>query len=166
MISVNVKVEGFDIRRLGKLPLYIEKNSMDVLQEIAEFTQRSAKARAPHFTGALSSSLMVKKQNSTTIAVYTDIPYAWTMESGEGLPMQVPIEGNPRLQTWLIATNWGREKKRDAGYRQKARVPKMPGHVVVTHYKPFIQPALDSAMNRLDTLIQRAIDKSITQMGG
>lgn len=167
-MTTNIKIKG-----LGKienafrnLPEELQKGINEGGMDFMKAVKKSAKLRAPRFTGYLASSIFVDKIGKNEIVLSVDAPYAAKMETGKGLPRYMSIK-RLRATGWLgkkivgdgfITASRTRGKKEIAGYKQPKK-----GMVVVSHYKPFIQPALEHNIAKLQTILLNKTEKSIKE---
>jgi hypothetical protein len=116
--------------------------------------QKSAKIRAPRYTGSLANSIkVIKIKNGWVLSV--DQPYAYEQETGEGLPRYVPISA-------LRNTGWTREKSKTRGGLIKGGSKKAEkGFFVKRSYKPFITPAIESNINIFSQNLKKSINTAI-----
>jgi len=109
----------------------------DVMGKYASLVQKSAKLRAPRFTGALANSITIKPVSKTEIHITTNVPYAQYQETGFK-PHWVGKVGHEDVAEWM-------KKKGLAGRK-----------MFVSKYKPFMRPAAWDNIEKLKLLIKNA----------
>lgn len=113
------------------------------------FVQKSAKLRAPRFSGQLAESIIFKKNNRNNWQLSVLSPYGWFQEHGfEGkfLPASMPVEGGYRIIDWMA--NMGLN---GSGFRPSG----------IPH--PFIEPALNAGLRRLPEMLSQATYKAVQE---
>ena len=163
---INIRITGMkEVKNAFRnLPKELKKEISNGGMTFMRAVKKSAKLRAPRFTEYLASSIFVDKRGKNEIILSVDAPYAAKMETGKGLPRYMPIK-RLRATGWLgrkiagdgfITASRTRGKKEIAGYK-----PPKKGMVVISHYKPFIQPALEHNIAKLQTILSDKTNKAI-----
>lgn len=143
-----------------KLLPNIQKEIMKESSTFLKDVRKSAKMRAPRYTGYLASSIFVKTINDKQVGLEVTAPYAYEQETGEGLPRLVPI-------SQLKKSGWTREASRTIGGLKKYGGPTTKeGFFVKRSYKPFVTPALEQNLNKLAQRMGNATIKGIKKSGG
>lgn len=142
MADIKIEVRGLNELQtyLTNLPSKLNKNFSQGQKEFASFVQKSAKLRAPRTTGSMAQSIQVTtKGKETTISV--DSPYAYFQEFGFKPHMIYPDMDN-------------REgvKLSDLGFTHP---------VMVKSYHPFIVPAVEMGIAKLNMILNRSADKAL-----
>jgi len=156
---IQVQIHGLD--RVNKFFMNLSPNlkeeTVDELEQFLKDVRKSAKLRAPRFTGYLASSIFVKRQGDKTVILEVTAPYAYEQETGEGLPRKVPV-------IELKRAGWTHDASRTRGGLKKAGGGKAPkGYFIKRSYKPFIQPALEHNLNKLASRMSKATIKAINK---
>jgi len=140
-----------------KLPIKLQKEIMSESSTFLGDVRKSAKLRAPRYTGYLASSIFVKKSGKKTIVLKVNAPYAYEQETGEGLPRQVPLSE-------LKKSGWTHEASRTRGGLKKAGGGQAkPGFFMKRSYKPFVRPALEHNLNKLAQKLANATSRAINK---
>jgi hypothetical protein len=153
---IQIQVKG-----LNKLNGFLRGLPQNLNREISKESElfmidvsKSAKLRAPRYTGFLASSIHVYKRGKT-ITLEVTAPYAYEEETGEGLPRQVPIRE-------LKSSGWTPEASRTRGGLKKGiGIKAKKGFFIKRSYKPFVAPALEHHIGKLSQRMGRATDKAI-----
>jgi hypothetical protein len=127
-----------------ELPNFIETEIDKAEGEFMAFVQKNAKLRAPRLTGALAQSIGKTHDKKGTWQLIVDSPYGWFQEHG--------------FRPHLIFSSWS------------TRVGPIIsdvygdfGAAIAKKNTPFIQPAFESGLNHLPSILQRAIFKAATE---
>lgn len=140
-----------------KLPQKLQKEIMDESSSFLGDVRKSAKLRAPRFSGYLASSIFIIEKGDKQVGLKVTAPWALQQETGAGLPRYVSIK---HLKSWFGAS-------RTRGVQKVAQgAPKGKGGkgmVVVRKYKPFVKPALEHNINKLTTRMSNATIRAINK---
>ena len=157
MIQVQIKGLKRTQNFLAELPKHLNKEIMAKSEYFMRFIQKSAKLRAPRFTGFLASGISIRKENNSII-LESISPYAAKQEIGEGLPIYEKIS---KLSPWFNAS-----RTMGPGKVAPGGLPPKKGYFVVRNYKPHIFPALESGLKNLPNMLKNAVDNAIKSSGG
>jgi hypothetical protein len=108
----------------------------DVMGKFVSLVQKSAKLRAPRFTGDLAKSITVKPVSKTEIHITTNVPYAQYQETG-------------------FVPHWVSRRHASVNEWMKKKGLKDIG-MFVSKYKPFMRPAAWDNIEKLKLLIKNA----------
>ncbi len=143
VIVVNIRgvkrVNNFLIR----LTRNTEKEVKNEMMEFNKFVQKSAKLRAPRDTGDLAKSINVR-ENKNQIIISVDSPYGIFQEKG-------------------FRPHWVHADMPDRRGNTIGSVLNRRGFIYVRNFKPFIIPALESALTRLPMMSSRAVEKAVAK---
>ncbi|KKM80820.1 hypothetical protein LCGC14_1335960 [marine sediment metagenome] len=98
--------------------------------------QKSAKLRAPRWTGKLAKSIIVREIKKNTVMLTVNSPYGAFQELGFK-PHYVELRRSTR--SGHVVADWARTKG----------VKGQTGSIFVSKFKPFIRPALEMNLSRL-----------------
>jgi hypothetical protein len=148
---VTIKMYGLEKvqRKIKNLPKYVTDEIDKTEGKFMDSMARSARVRAPHFSGQLASSITYKKNNKGNWQLTVDSPYGWFQEHGfEGkfLPAGMPVQGGYRIGDWMQAKGMT-----GFGFRPSG----------IAH--PFVQPALEAGLSRLPNMLDVAVQKAIKE---
>jgi hypothetical protein len=159
MVQINLQIKGLErvenlFRNLpGELQKEINLSSKQFLKDV----RKSAKLRAPRYTGFLASSIFVDANGKNRYVLTVEAPYAYEQETGKGLPREVPISE-------LKMSGWTREASRTRGRLIKGGGgTASKGKFMKRSYKPFIQPALEHNIARFQTILSDSTKRAIRQ---
>ena len=151
-IKNDKRVEHFILDLFKK----VQKEIMDESSSFLKDVRKSAKLRAPKFSGFLASSIFVKKKGDKQVGLEVDADYAYEQETGEGLPREVPLSE-------LKKAGWTHEASRTrSGLRKTGGGKARAGFFMKRSYKPFIKPALEKNLNKLAGRMNKATKRAIT----
>lgn len=158
MTSLTIEINGLKKveNALRNLPPELKKAITDGGMKFMKKVKKSAKLMAPRYSGFLASSIFIDKEKDNIVLSAT-AKYAAAMETGEGLPHYV---SKKKLKNWF-----GASRTRGVG-KVALGSPKGnggKGMVVVRHYKPFIQPALEKNIAKLQTILSDSSEKGIKE---
>ncbi|RLD42762.1 MAG: hypothetical protein DRI86_11100 [Bacteroidetes bacterium] len=164
MITITIKGLDKTMDFTRRLPKHTRQELMQAQEIFLKEVRKSAKLRAPRFTGRLASKIVIKKKSKNSYVLQSVVAYAAKQELGVGLPMYVPIATLIK-SGWLIKTARGyRTASRTRGPRAVAgTLPPRRGFAVVRHYKPHIYPALEINLSKLPNILNRAIKKALNK---
>ena len=168
-MQIQIKINNLDrINNLFvKLSPNLQKEILNKSEEFMKRVQKSAKLRAPRFTGYLASSIFVNKEGENSIVLRVTAPWGLKMETGEGLPQYVPISELLR-KGWAAKSGHGYDiaSKTRGEMLVKGSLPYKRGYFRVTHYKPFILPALEANISKLPQMLANATHEAIIKARG
>ena len=151
---IQIQIQGLD--RVNSFLVKLPKNVVTEIElagdEFSKFVQKSAKLRAPRFSGQLAESITVTHPKKNRIEVNVNSPYGIFQEKGftpRFLPSNLVVNGGYRIGDWM-------KHKGISGFGIK---PSGRPH-------PFIKPALEVGLSNLPNLIQRHLQKAIKNSGG
>ena len=151
---MQISIQGLE--RVNNFLVKLPKNVTNEIEmagdEFSKFVQKSAKLRAPRFSGQLVESITVTHPKKNRIEVTVNSPYGIFQETGftpRFLPSNLVVHGGYRIGDWMQA-------KGISGFGIK---PSGRPH-------PFIQPALAQGLIVLPNLIQSHLNKAIKESGG
>jgi len=130
----------------------LNKEIPKVMNLFMKETQKSARIRAPKFTGQLSRSIRVFKKGNKTIILRVDSPYGYFQEFGftpKFLPADLPVEGGYRITDWMQSKGITGRGIKPSGKPQ-----------------PFILPALELNLSRLPNLLSQGAKNAIQKSKG
>lgn len=155
-MPIVMRIKGLDRTRkfFAQLPEQLNKDTMKTSDKFMRFVQKSAKLRAPRFTGKLAQSIIVIKRKNEIILI-VDSPYGIFQEKGYR-PHWVQIWRSTRAG--LTITDWVETKG--------VRTPFWRNSIFVSSYKPFIAPALESGLNQLPSWLNQSTKQAIIKAGG
>lgn len=143
MAEITINITGLNELNtyLVNLPKKLDKELGKVNKNFASFVQKSAKLRAPQGpTGNLKDSISIRGKNDK-ITISVDSPYAYFQEFGFAPHMIYPNMDN-RLGI----------KLKDLGITHP---------LWVSHFQPFMQPALEAGLNHLPIWLNQATEKAL-----
>lgn len=125
-----------------------EKWGPMILKRIAAKIQKSAKLRAPRFTGFLASQIHVRVDAKNKVRVTSEAPYAYFQEYGYD-PHKIPVE-------------WIGMHKAAPGTRGAWTV--RPEKIIqVRRFKPHIRPAVEAVRPKVRDIAEDEIRRAIAQ---
>ena len=154
-MAVSFKIIGLEKVHRGVLDLEPNIiNKIDKAQnEFMAFVQKSAKIRAPHFSGQLAESIVFKQNKKGNWQLTVGSPYGWFQEHGFSIKKNegfiygdMPVEGGYRIIDWMMAKGIPGIRFRPTG---------------IAH--PFMRPALESGLNHLPDILRKAMLKAIKE---
>jgi hypothetical protein len=145
-MSVSVKMFGLEkIQKLRvQLPGETEEQIEKVEAEFIKFVQKSAKIRAPRFSGQLAESITFKKKNKENWELTVGAPYGWFQEhgfNGEFLSAGMAVAGGYRIGDWMQAKGMS-----GFGFRPSGKP------------HPFVTPAIEQGLNQIPHMLQNSIN--------
>ena len=157
MFGVKIKNWKEIVRMVHNLPIKLQKEIMSESSTFLQDVRKSARLRAPRYSGFLASSIFIDKVGDKQIVLSVDAPYAYEQETGENLPRLVPI-------AQLKKSGWTHEASRTRGGLKKAgSITPKKGFFIKRSYKPFIQPALENNLSKLSQRMSKAVNRAITR---
>ena len=145
-----VAIKLIGIERTQKMLINLPKNTLKEIDKtegaFIKFVQKSAKLRAPRFSGQLASSIEGFNLKKGNWALIVESPYGWFQEhgfTGKFLPYEMPVRGGYLIGNWM-------EAKGIAG----------PGIIPSGIPHPFVAPAFEMGLNRLPFMLQNAMYKA------
>ena len=155
VLQFKIQVKG--IKRTNKFFLQLPKAQQEEIMKKADqfmsFVQKSAKIRAPKFTGALARSIRLKKPKKNQIKITVDSPYGIFQELGFR-PHYVQLFRSTRAGG-IVA---------DCAAAKGIQPTK--NSIVVSKFTPFITPALEAGLNQLPNMLSEGTKKAIRKAGG
>ncbi len=149
-MAIKIQIRG--IKELNKFVRVFPNNvSKEINKEQFEFmkrVQKSAKLRAPRWSGALAKSINLKRDSKNVVILTVDSPYGIFQETGYK-PHFVQIGRSTRAGK--AVADWAASK----GLSDNS------GSIFVSKFKPFIGPALSSELQKLSNKLNLALDKAI-----
>ena len=154
-LKFTVEMEGLINKPeiLEDLRTTITKKSFDVLLDLAKWTQKSIKLRAPRWSGDLAKSLRVIPKSTKEVVIY-GAPYAMAQErgyTGHYVHSDMPTKG----ESGYTIGDWMQSKGIDVGPSGKLlwveRAPR----------KHFIRNGIDAGLNKLPELFRNHIVSNI-----
>jgi hypothetical protein len=147
-MPVSIKMFGLEKvqRMMIRLPENTEKEVDAAEGKFMSFVQKSAKIRAPRFSGQLADSITFKKNNRGNWQLTVESPYGWFQEygfSGKFLPAEMPVQGGYTIADWMMFKGLG-----GGGFRPTG----------IPH--PFVEPAFEAGLNRLPEMLNQAVLKA------
>jgi len=143
---INVKISG--IKKLNyfeNIDTITKKELSKKTIQFSKFVQKSAKLRAPRFSGQLAESIKVVKINDLKVLVVVDSPYGAAQEYGftpNFLSSGMAVKGGYRIGDWMQA-------KGISGF---GITPSGKPH-------PFIKPAVEKGLSNLPNMLQNMATK-------
>lgn len=134
------------------LPMNTLKEVDGAEDKFMGFVQKSARLRAPRFSGALSASIKKNKISFGKWELTVDSPYGWFQEFGwqpVGLSAWTPSRSGYLVGDWIAAhidSSFG-------GYLPMGVTPRGIA-------QPFITPAFESGIEHLPQIMQDAVLKA------
>jgi len=160
MFGVKIKNWKEIVRMVHNLPIRLQKEIMSESSTFLQDVRKSAKLRAPRYSGFLASSIFVDKVGDKQVVLSVDAHYAYEQETGEGLPRLVPT-------SQLKKSGWTHEASRTrGGLKKTGSIQSKPGFFVKRSYKPFLGPALEKNLNKLAQRMSKATNKAIKRSKG
>ena len=157
MIQIQMKNQKRVANFILKLPQKLQKEIMDESSSFLKDVRKSARLRAPRFSGYLASSIFIIKKGEKQVGLEVTAPWALQQETGAGLPRYV---SRKHLEGWFGASRTRGVQKIATG-APKGKGGK--GMVVVKKYKPFVKPALEKNLNKLTTRMSNATIRAINK---
>jgi hypothetical protein len=147
-MAVTIQMYGLEKvqKMLVELPKNVEKEIDKTEGDFMRFVQKSAKLRAPRFSGQLAESINFRSLKKGTYKLAVESPYGWFQENGfRGvfLPSDLPVAGGYRIGDWMSAKGMS-----GFGFRPSGKP------------HPFIGPAFESGLTRLPNMLQNAVYKA------
>lgn len=151
-----VKIQGlkeytaFQIR----LPKEMEKEiGVFFMNRFINFVRKSARRRAPRWTGALAESIKKVKGKNKRPMLVVESPYGMAQELGFK-PHFVQLWRSTRSGNLDVA-DWAASK----GLQPRISI-------FVSKHKPFVRPAFEAALRNVPNWISKSTQKAIKQAGG
>lgn len=161
-MQMQIKINGLkEVNQfLIELPKKLEKEIDKTNGQFMKDVRKSAKLRAPRYSGELANSIIVDKiKNGYILSVQS--PYAYEQETGEGLPRLVSIK-ELTGSGWLSKPFGGVNASGTQGGLSKGGGKSgKKGFFIKRHYKPFVKPALEHNISKLNQQLSEATDKAI-----
>ena len=153
-MAVQVQMKG--IKRVSRIVTQLEpkliKEIMKVSNTFMKDVQRSARARAPKFTGALAKSIHVKT-GKKHVTLVVDSPYGRFQEVGFR-PHWVQLFRSTRAGGTVA--DWAAAKG----------IQPWKNSIFVSKYKPFVRPAFEFHITKLIGKLSEGSKRAIAKAGG
>jgi len=148
-MNIQIRVRGAKKvgRFLFRLPQQLKLQTGKKAEEFMKAVQKSAKLRAPRWTGALAQSIKYFRKDSQ-FKIIVDSPYGLFQEFGFA-PHFVGLD-TPTGSGFVVA-DWTASKGMMGWH----------GSLFVSHNKPFIMPALEKNVAKLHMLLQQGADTAV-----
>ena len=147
---LQVQIKG--VKRVNKfytlLPISMEKEIISKSEEFMRRVQKSAKLRAPRFTGRLAESIKVIKNKKNEIKIIVDSPYGAFQEYGFK-PHFIHSDMSDRIGGTV------------GGLFNQAN-----SLFFVSKFKPFIAPALEHNLSNLPIMLSDGAKKAVEKARG
>lgn len=143
-MAIVVKIKGLEKTQkfIVEFPKKLEKNIINVQKDFCSLVQKSAKLRSPRITGELANSIKIELKNKE-INVVVDSPYAYFEEFG-------------------FRPHWIHSSMDNRMGRKVGDILGKNGFIYVQWSgKPFIQPAMEIGLNKIDFMLENAVTKSL-----
>lgn len=154
MVMVNTRMKADKRLRsyYGKLGPSLRKISAEARRDFAKAVQKSAKLRAPRWTGFLAKNITVHIVDKDTIEIRSTAPYAVAQEMGftaHGIKSSTSTKQSvkPIFKQWLS----------DKGF------PIYPVTTVRKH-KPHLRPAFEYHIARLEAELDKKVTKGLKRL--
>jgi len=134
-------------RLFARLPKQIEEGLKSNTGTIAKMIQKSAKLRAPRWTGKLAESIIVKPMPKGSF-VEVGMPYGYYQEYGFRPHM---VQAFRPTGSGFVVGDWAASKG----------IPLMNNSIFVSKNKPFITPAVGHVMPQISDLLSKSIAQAI-----
>lgn len=146
MVTLLVTMKGLKRthERLFKTPSRVVKELDLVEQEFISFVKKSAKLRAPRWTGALADSINLSQIKEGSYMLQVDSPYGSFQELGWN---PVPIYPNTDARNGHTVGEW----MGDHGWAF------MRGFTPHGEANPFVSPAYHAGVERLHSMVDKAL---------
>lgn len=148
-ITFNLNIQGLNKVQsmIVKAGQEFPKTPYRVCDRLARFTQKSAKLRAPKFTGHLSRNITIIALPYKKLEINVTTPYAYFQEFG--------------YKSHIIPIFYMQmHSRRPAARGVKRKLKKGEGYATVSRFKPFITPALEAGLNNLPNYIREELNES------
>lgn len=175
-MEINVRVVGADdaILSFGKLGKNMSVTQKDLAEVSAESIQRGAKLRAPRWKGRLAEKIEAKtfidekKKTAINVGVldqWIGGPHGYASAQEYGFRAHM-IRGYYPTMTGFIFKQWAEEK----GITDRTGAPFTEQSWMMVYKPPnpsgyFFGPAVRAATQRLDKLMDRAVEHAIRKAG-
>lgn len=154
-MEIQIEIQGLDKvqKMLVELPKNVEKEiagPSGAEVQFLRFFRKSAKLRAPRFSGQLAESIeKAESKRKGDWEVVITSPYAWFQEMGWNAK---PITRLTSARSGYLVGDWMDAKGMEGfGFRPRG----------IPH--PFIAPAFESAFNNLPSILQNAVFKAASE---
>ena len=147
-MAIQIEIRGLEEvnRFLRVFPNNVSKEIGTEQFEFMKRVQKSAKLRAPRFTGQLAESISVKKTGKNIVILTVDSPYGIFQETGYKphiVSRYMNSRAGYRIGDWMDAH----------GIKGK--------YMTVSKFHPFIGPALSVELQRLSDRLSESVNKAI-----
>lgn len=138
MVEIRVK---FDSVKFSNDAKQIVRKVREAMTDLASFVQKSAKLRAPRFTGNLASNITVHSASQDSMIIKSTAHYAAEQERGKDLPRIKRV--TKHMKDWALFH----------GYHRALQSK----YWTIRNYKPHLHPALDEGMKRFPSMLNRRL---------
>ena len=145
-IIVIVKGDKKVARTLARLGPQMNREIMKVADQFMRAVQKSAKLRAPRFTGRLAESIKVRKTKKHEITLIVDSPYGMYQEEGFA-PHFIHSSMSDRMGN-MVGALFG-------------VYPPAQMFFLVKRHTPFVKPALEFGIRHLPEMLTSGTKKAI-----
>ena len=122
----------------------VRKQQMEFMKSV----QKSAKLRAPRWSGKLAKSIHLIKKNKNVAILTVDSPYGMSQEFGY---KSHTVHRSMKTRAGNILGDWMIDKGIQGNFMR------------VRKFKPFIQPALEANLNKLTQKLNLAVGRAINK---
>jgi hypothetical protein len=148
--TINVEVKG--LTRTNKFFTSLPRNVSNAVRkqqlEFMKAVQKSAKLRAPRWSGELARSIHLKKKDRNVVILTVDSPYGQFQEFGykpHRVHRSLATRAGRKIGDWMI-------NKGITG-----------NFMTVSKFTPFIQPALEMNLSKLSQKLNLAVNRAINK---
>ena len=155
MTQLYITTKGINdfVKFTRRVPITMENYSDEGMTRIAKAVQKSAKLRAPRFTGFLADQITLVKTKKNHLSVHTgEAHYAMAQEFGFK-PHYIPRAYFDRHKTAPAVPGGALGKL--------SKAEKMKGWAYVRKHKPFIRPALAVNIPRVVPIMIKKVEKAV-----
>lgn len=147
---LNIEIRGLNIlkRFWARFDKNLVKEITGKQKEFMRGLQKSAKLRAPRWTGALAKSIVVRAMDKKTIVLRVESPYGAFQELGFK-PHYVELRRGTRAGK--VVADWAAAK----GARAQT------GAIFVSKFKPFIEPSIKANLPKLPRKLEIGARRAI-----
>lgn len=147
---MELKIHGIDKvnRFMTRLPKQINVQIGKQGEVFMKAVRKSAKLRAPRWTGALARSITYAKKGKREWKIVVESPYAYFQEFGFR-PHYVQLWRPTRAGA--VVADWAASKG----------IKTYKGSIFVSGYKPFIIPALEMQIARLPSSLSMGLNNAV-----
>jgi len=145
MVSFNVQLIGVEQCKhlLITLPKNVEKEVDKTEGKFISFVKKSAKLRAPRFSGQLAESIVSQQVSFGTWELTVESPYGWFQEHGWNARFLPAFFGS---RSGYLISDWMQAKGKEGSGIMPSGAP-----------HAFITPAFESGISHLPSMLQEAV---------